>query len=142
MSWASKYIGLPFRDADEPEPFTCWTLVRNVLLEQCKIDIEPFAAIRSWDSPRIAEIVAAEIARDDWTKVEWFEAKPFDVALMWVWRRLMGRDTSAALAHIGVVAPGRHLNILHVERETLSVSIPFNRLEGRVHSFYRHRSLA
>src|SRR5262249_55057106 len=138
MSWASQYVGREFREADQPQPFTCWTLVRSVLLEQCSIDIETFAGIKSWESPRIQEVVAAAIARDDWIKVERAEVRPFDVALIWVWRRLMGRDTAATLSHVGIVTPGRHRpRILHVEHETHSVCVPFETLGERLHSFYR-----
>ena len=117
MTWAGKYVGLAFREPD----FTCWGLVRAVMLEQCSIDIAPFHGIGSWESPRIHEIVAHEIARDDWLEIDRSQVKPFDVALMWVVRRLMGRNTTKSLAHIGIIAPGPRL--LHVERETASVCV-------------------
>lgn len=144
-SWASKYVGLPFREADQPNPLTCWTLVRSVLLDQCGIDIEPFAAIKSWDSPRIQEIVAAEIAREDWIKVERSEAREFDVVLMKVVRKLFGKETAETASHIGVVVRQRRgLHVLHVERATLSVCPRLSdpSVDWRLHSFYRHRSLA
>lgn len=141
MNWASKYVGLPFRDADEPQPFTCWSLVRTVLLEQCGIDISPFAGIKSWDGPRISEIVAAEIGRDDWIKVDRAAVRPFDVALIKVWRR-RGKEIVETLTHIGIVVVERRPKVLHVERETLSVCTPFETLGERLHSFYRHRRLA
>lgn len=134
-NWAIKYVGIPF----DEDTFTCWTLVRRVLIDECHIDIEPFADISAWDSPRIQEIVAAEIERDDWRRVEPAGVRPFDVALMWVMRRLMGRDTAKTLSHIGIIAPGPCL--LHVEVETHSVCPPLARVADRVDSFYRHRSL-
>lgn len=144
-SWASKYVGLPFREADHPKPFTCWTLVSQVLRDQCGINIEPFAAIKSWDSPRIQEIVAAEIAREDWIRVQRSEVQEFDVVLMKVVRKLFGKETAETASHIGVVVRQRRgLHVLHIERATLSVCprISDPSIDWRLHSFYRHRRLA
>lgn len=143
-SWASKYVGLPFREADQPNPLTCWTLVSRVLLEQCGINIEPFANIASWDSPRIQGIVASEIARDDWIKVEQAEAREFDVVLMKVVRRLLGKETAQTASHIGVLVMEERLKVLHVERATHSTCLRLSNpsVADRLHSFYRHRSLA
>lgn len=143
MTWAQKYIGLPFAEGGRgPAAFDCWGLCAEVLRRECAIEVEPFADIGTYDSPAIAERVAAEIARTDWRSVERGDARPFDVAVMWVTRRLMGRDTARTLSHIGIVAaPGR---LLHIERETRSVCVRFSHpsIAWRIHSFYRHRRLA
>lgn len=132
MTWAGKYVGLEFDEAR----CTCWSLVRQVLRDECGVEVDPFAAIKSWESPRIHEIVAAEISRDDWRKVD--RPQPFDVAVMWVVRRLGPRT----LSHIGVVVPGGRL--LHIERETLSVCVKLSHwsVADRIAAFYRHKALA
>lgn len=142
MTWAQKYIGLPFAEGGRgPASFDCWGMVAAVLRAERGIEVEPFADIGTYDSPAVAERVQAEIARTDWRPVEQVDAQPFDVAVMWVARRLMGRDTARTLSHIGIVtAPGR---LLHIERETRSVCVRFSHpaVAWRLHSFYRHRSL-
>ena len=141
MSWADRYIGLPFAEGGRgPAAFDCWGLVAAVLRVECSIEVEPFADIKTYDSPAVAARVAAEIARTDWLLVDRAGAQAFDVAIMLVTRRLMGRDTARTLSHIGiVVAPNR---LLHIERETRSVCVRFSSpsVAWRLHSFYRHRS--
>lgn len=137
MSWARKYVGLPFS-----ETFNCWSLCRRVLLEECGIDIDPFAGIGSHESPRIQAVIAEQIARDDWIRVGKAEVRQFDIALMRVVRRLMGRDTAETLSHIGIITPDRR--VLHVEHATNSCAprLSSSTIDWRLHSFYRHRSLA
>lgn len=143
MTWAQKYIGLPFAEGGRgPASFDCWGLVAHVLRAERGIEVEPFADIGTYDSPAIAERVAAEIARTVWQPVERADARPFDVAVMWVARRLMGRETARTLSHIGIVAAPNRL--LHIERETRAVCVRFSHpsIAWRLHSFYRHRGLA
>jgi len=143
MTWATKYIGLPFAEGGRgPDAYDCWGLVRQVLLTERGVEVEPFADIGTYDSPAVAERVKAEIARTDWIPVDQAAAQAFDVAIMWVTRRLMGRDTARSLSHIGIVAAPNRL--LHIEAEKKSICERFSRVQplGRIHSFYRHRSLS
>lgn len=142
-SWAAKYIGLAFAEGGRgPDSYDCWGLVAAVLRNERRIEVEPFAEVGTFDRVGIEAKVRDELARNDWQPVDPRAARPFDVALMWIHRRLMGRETARSLSHIGIVeAPGR---LLHIDRETRSVSVPFARLMPafQLQGFYRHRRLA
>lgn len=139
MSWATKYVGLPFAEGGRgPDAFDCWGLVAAVLRQECWIEVEPFAEIPTFDSEGVEARVKAEIARTDWLPVFRKDVRPFDVAVMWVERHGKGRT----LSHLGiVVAPNR---LLHIEKETRAVCARFSSptIAWRLDSFYRHRRLA
>lgn len=136
MTWATKYLGLPFAEGGRgPKVYDCWGLVRQVLIDQHGIWIDPFPDIRTNDGPAVAMQVLAEIERDDWSEV--IMPRAFDVAILWV-----NRPFSRTLSHIGIVeSPGR---LLHIEKEKRAVCVPFRALAPAfaIHSFYRHRRLS
>lgn len=143
MTWATKYIGLPFAEGGRgPDQFDCWGLVSAVLRRECGIEVEPFAEIETFDNPAIEQRVMTEISRTDWVKVELQDARAFDVSLMWIYRRLLGKETTQSLSHIGIVTgPGR---LLHIDKTTRAVCMKFRQLGPgfQIDSFYRHRRLA
>lgn len=143
MTWATKYVGLPFAEGGRgPGSFDCWGLCAEVLRAECGIEVEPFAEIETFDSVGVEERVKVEIARNDWSEIVRADVRPFDVALMWIHRRLLGKETARTLSHIGIIeAPGR---LLHIDKGTRAVSVPFTRLPPafQIEGFYRHRRLA
>lgn len=141
MSWASKYIGLPFEEGGRgPVSFDCWGLTRHILIKECGIEIEPFAEIGTFDSPAVEERVRHEVECTDWISISPRDVKDFDVALLWTHRRLLGRHTARSLSHIGIVVSRR---LLHIDKATRSVVVKFSRLRPafEIDSFYRHRRL-
>jgi cell wall-associated NlpC family hydrolase len=143
MTWATKYIGLPFAEGGRgPDRYDCWGIVAAILRNECGIEVEPFAEIETFDGPAVEARVILEIARTDWIRVELNDVRVFDVALMWIYRRLLGKETARSLSHIGIVAaPGR---LLHIDKTTRAVCPKFRQLGPafQIDSFYRHRSLA
>ena len=136
MTWATKYLGLPFAEGGRgPEAFDCWGLVRQVLLDQHGIDLDAYHGISTNDGPAVAMQVLAEIRRDDWCEV--MTPRAFDVAVMWT-----NRPFSRTLSHIGIVE--RAGRLLHIEKDKRAICIPLERLAPAfaIHSFYRHKDIA
>lgn len=136
MTWAQKYIGLPFAEGGRgPQAFDCWGLVRHVLKQECGLEIEPFANIATNDGAAVEAQITAEIGRIDWQEVT--EPQAFDVAVLWV-----NRPFSRTLSHIGLVErPGR---LLHVEKDKRTVCVSFRKLGPafKLERFYRHKELS
>lgn len=139
MTWATKYIGLPFAEKGRgPTHYDCWGLTRRVLKDELGIEMEPFSEIGTFDGPAVEAKVKEVLARNDWSLATM--VKPFDVALMWTYQR-SGLKVVRTLSHIGVVVmPGR---LLHIDGSTSCVCVRFSKLEPafKLHGFYRHRSL-
>ena len=46
MHWAQEYVGKPWREnADGPDAFDCWGLVRHVYRQQLKVELPPYPGL-------------------------------------------------------------------------------------------------
>lgn len=134
-TWASRYIGLPFKDHGRDfKGVDCWGLVRLVLREERGIELPSYGEISADEIAAIAGLVSAAMADiETWPQVAKADAQPFDVVVML--RRKEPR-------HIGILTTSTTL--LHIESKIDSVNLPLDHrsLAARPMLFFRHRSLA
>lgn len=140
LSWASDYVGLPFKDRGrDRHGVDCWGLVRLVYAERLSIALPDFAEIRARDWRKVARAIADAADSDEWLPVMRGAEKEFDVVVM------RGHsDGARALSvrdHVGVVAPGGCL--LHIEEGTDAVVPKLNSptVKDRIAGIYRHHVL-
>lgn len=132
MSWANRYVGIPFVDRGrDMTGLDCWGLVRIVMREQAGIELPLLAAVPADDPRAISAAIVAE-TNSEWSEID--EPQELDVAVLW---SVVG--VRRLELHVGIVA-GRRL-LLHTEINTGSVCVPFSHptVRDRISKVYRHR---
>lgn len=106
MSWADKYVGLPFaRMGRVHTGLDCWGLVRLVLMENGGPQLPSY----SEDDPDGATI---DFHAKDWPEIDLKDARSMDVAILMNAVRF-GLNWQFVPNHIGIfTAPGRILHVL------------------------------
>lgn len=137
--WPAAYVGMPYQMLGRARPAVdCWGLVRLVMSEQAKIELPMWDAVGGSDYRLAGQVIADQSETDEWTEVSEQFAKPFDIVTMRsIWRD-DGRLRSGEI-HCGIMAPGSR--VLHIERDTDAVCVPFVKLKRRVTGIYRHRGM-
>jgi cell wall-associated NlpC family hydrolase len=134
MSWASRYVGLPFKDGGRDfKGVDCWGLVRLVLAQEHGIALPSYGEIGADEIARVAEKIAEESALDPWRQVDKADARAFDVVVM------LRRKQPV---HIGILTTPN--TVLHIERKIFAVNLPLDHrsLAARPMLFFRHKDLA
>ncbi|KFI24361.1 hypothetical protein CG51_18175, partial [Haematobacter missouriensis] len=72
------YIGVEY--GEEPEKFTCWSLVQQVYADQLGIELPIYGEIEASDLLRVARAMDEGQASDGWIEV--MEPQEYDVILM------------------------------------------------------------
>lgn len=131
MSWAARYIGLPFEDGGRTRRgLDCWGLVRLVFAAERGIELPSYGEISAGDLMALARAFTAGAEGAHWMQVTL--PQEFDVVLM------RSGHGHRGVVHVGVIAgPGR---LLHVERTTASVIVPLSHLSvaGRITGYRRY----
>lgn len=126
MAWHSSYIGVEYGEGEGH--FTCWSLVRQVYLDQLGISLPEYGEIEASDLLRVARAMGDAQESDGWIEV--MEPQEYDVILM---RAPRG---NGRVVHVGVVAGG---GCLHVEQSTATCLVPLQHFSvaGRIKGFRR-----
>jgi len=130
MSWASVYVGLPYRDLGRDRAgCDCWGLVRLVYLHELGIELPSYAEdyVSAAEHAEIARLIGDVEEGDAWREIEM--VRPFDVA---VFTRGVHRS------HVGVMVDGAHM--LHMAGRSRAVIEPIDRPRhaSRLAGFHRH----
>ncbi|OFX06356.1 MAG: hypothetical protein A3E78_11705 [Alphaproteobacteria bacterium RIFCSPHIGHO2_12_FULL_63_12] len=148
-TWASAYIGLPYRaNGRERDGVDCWGLVRLVLAEHAAVDVPDYGEVDAADLLRVAGRFRRDSQSGPWRRVEPDQDQAFDVVLMKA--RVRENDRFARVpAHCGVIVrPGF---MLHIQKKTMSAIVPYRDSDSarahvsvvhRVIGVYRHGALA
>lgn len=134
MSWAGRYIGLPFIDGGRgPEAVDCWGLCKLVYAQEVKIALPTHGEISAGELLRVARAISAGQSGSTWIEVE--APQEFDIAVM----RAGGKWTPS---HVGVMADTT--TVLHVEKDSATCLEPIagQLMKHRIVGFWRHRGLA
>ena len=125
-AWWADYIGVEY--GEEPEKFTCWSLVQQVYADQLGIELPIYGEIEASDLLRVARAMDEGQGSDGWIEV--MEPREYDVILM---RAPRG---NGRVVHVGVVAGGGGL---HVEQSTATCLVPLQHfsVSGRIKGFRR-----
>lgn len=137
MSWAEKYLALPFVDGGrDVRGVDCWGLIRLVYLRELQIELPSYGEIGALELARIAREMKRGAAGMAWRRVE--EPMAFDIAAM------SGNPVKAvaprSIVHVGVMVD--HARIMHVEPGS-GVSVPalsHPAVSHRILGFYRYAS--
>lgn len=133
MTWAAKYIGLPFKDGGrDASGLDCWGCVCLCYKECLGIALPSYGEISAADLLRVRREIAAGAASGPWRQVT--APRPFDVVVM----RL---PTGKGHGHVGLVADARH--VLHVEAGS---GVALERMDsatmrGRIMGYWRHEGI-
>lgn len=106
MSWATKYIGLPYREKGRDRTgLDCWGLVRYVLHEERGLTLPSYTEdyATSQDTHEIEALMRGEIV-SHWTTIAVADAQPFDGIVL----RMLGHPIHFGL----VVAPPYFMHAL------------------------------
>ena len=124
--WWAPYIGVEYGEGEGH--FTCWSLVRQVYLDQLGIALPEYGEIEASDLLRVARAMGDAQESDGWIEV--MEPQEYDVILM---RAPRG---NGRVVHVGVVAGG---GCLHVEQSTATCLVPLQHFSvaGRIKGFRR-----
>ena len=125
-AWWAPYIGVEYGEGEGH--FTCWSLVRQVYLDQLGIALPEYGEIEASDLLRVARAMGDAQESDGWIEV--MEPQEYDVILM---RAPRG---NGRVVHVGVVAGG---GCLHVEQSTATCLVPLQHFSvaGRIKGFRR-----
>lgn len=140
ISWASDYVGLPFKDGGrDRNGVDCWGLVRLVYAERLSINLPDFPEIRANDWRKVARAIADAVDTDEWLPVINGAEKDYDVVVMR--GHSDGARALSIRSHVGIVAPGACL--LHVEDGTDVVVPKLNSVtvKDRIVGIYRYHVL-
>ena len=135
MTWASNYLGIPFRAHGRTRAgCDCWGLVRLIYQEQLGVALPEFAGVSPDDAAGVAW--AIESQRPAWRAVRFDERQEFDVVVMRSRLVVEGRAVAPDM-HIGVVTPD--LKILHTQLPfgVACVAADHPTLVNRVSGVYR-----
>ncbi|OAO02719.1 C40 family peptidase [Roseovarius indicus] len=131
MSWAGRYIGLPFVDGGRgPGAVDCWGLVRLVFAQERGIDLPTYGEISAKQLLAITRAIeAGQEAPEVWRQVETPEA--FDVAVM-------RSGSSWRPCHVGVMVDRKR--VLHVEKASSACleHVTDQLMKHRITGFWRH----
>jgi len=136
-SWASRYVGLPFKDFGRDfSGVDCWGLVRLVLKQEKNIDVPAYGETSALDLEAVARMVSREAFIEPWIAVMPHAAQPFDVAVMY--RRI---DRIRCPIHVGIMV--NRWNVLHIEEKISAVMVPVDHptITCRQPRFFRHKDL-
>ena len=125
-AWWAPFIGVEYGEGEGH--FTCWSLVRQVYLDQLGIALPEYGEIEASDLLRVARAMGDAQESDGWIEV--MEPQEYDVILM---RAPRG---NGRVVHVGVVAGG---GCLHVEQSTATCLVPLQHFSvaGRIKGFRR-----
>ena len=125
-AWWAPYIGVEYGEGEGH--FTCWSLVRQVYLDQLGIALPEYGEIEASDLLRVARAMGDAQESDGWIEV--MEPQEYDVILM---RAPRG---NGRVVHVGVIAGG---GCLHVEQSTATCLVPLQHFSvaGRIKGFRR-----
>lgn len=140
MRWLDDYMAIPFRDRGrDRQGCDCWGLARLILAERASIDVPPFDAIATDDTPAVAHTIAAE--RGKFLEVERGAELPFDIVTMRAVCEVDGMAWGGEF-HMGMVTMPGHL--VHTERATGVQHVPFSHptVRDRIRRIFRHPALA
>lgn len=140
MSFALRYVGIPYARCQDGAGLACWGLVRLVLRAEAAIDVPAYAEVSAADLTAIARQIATD-ANDlsVWRPVK--DYRPLDVAVMWGWLRDHDGVKRRGVAHVGILtAPDR---LLHCDTPHDAVEVPLSHptVRHRIVQVYRHREL-
>jgi cell wall-associated NlpC family hydrolase len=134
MTWAGRYIGLPFIDGGRgPVAVDCWGLVRLVFAQERAIDLPTYGEISAGALRSITRAIqAGQEAPEVWRQVKAPQA--FDVAVM-------RGGASWRPCHVGVMVNGE--TVLHVEKDSATCLEPINGqvMKHRIIGFWRHAEM-
>jgi cell wall-associated NlpC family hydrolase len=138
ISWASDYVGLPFKDGGRNRiGVDCWGLVALVYAERLGIRLPDFAEVRATDLRAVARAIVGSIDGTAWGPVIRGAEQEYDVVVM------RGQAGGVGLpAHVGIVAPFG--TVLHVEKNIDAVAPRLNShsVKDRICGIYRHHDIA
>lgn len=134
MTWAGRYIGLPFIDGGRgPVAVDCWGLVRLVYAQERGIELPTYGEISAGALLTITRAIrAGQEAPEVWRQVEAPQA--FDVGVM-------RGGASWRPCHVGVMVDGE--TVLHVEKDSATCLEPINGqvMKHRIIGFWRHAEM-
>lgn len=137
-NWVERYVGIPFQDVGFGfSGCNCWTLVRLVLLTECKIELPLYGETSADDLRAAGKQIGSNALIKPWLSVVG-DRRTFDAILMSA--RLS--DGGSFPGHVGIMTSPTHL--LHVERATDAVNIPIDHpsVRQRIIGAFRHEALA
>ena len=133
MSWALRYVGLPFEDGGRgPAVVDCWGLVLLAYRQEKNIVLPDYGEISAQEARRISRATLDQQTHGPWRQVS--EPQEFDVVVM-------RAPAHRLLCHIGVmISP--HI-VLHVERgsDTCLQNVEDFSIRPRLSGFWRHEAL-
>lgn len=138
MSWASDYVGLPFKDGGRDRAgVDCWGLVALVYAERLEIRLPDFAEVKATDVRAVARAIVGSIDGKLWVPVIRGAEQEYDVVVM------RGHAGGVGVpAHVGIVAPFG--TVLHVEKNIDAVAprLASHSVKDRICGIYRHHDTA
>lgn len=137
-NWIEKYVGIPFQDDGCGfSGCNCWTLVRLVMLTECKIELPLYGETSATDLRAAGKTIGSNALTKPWLSVVG-DKRTFDVILMSA--RLS--EGGSFPGHVGIMTNSTHL--LHVEKATDAVNIPIDHpsVRQRIIGAFRHEQLA
>ena len=151
-AWVEAYVGIPFTDLGRTrQGCDCWGLVRLILAEQRGLVLPCYATSyrteTNWQG--VAREIGTAQAGGDWHRIDESEVRAFDVVSLLMPLRIPGSGPGTRSGwryepvHVGLVV-ARGL-LIHVEVAAAAVIARYaedQAMRRRVHSFWRHESLA
>lgn len=140
MTWAARYVGIPYADNDTTEGLHCWGLVQAVLDREAGVEVPSYGETSARDLAAVARQVEGDADIDPWSEVPSGEARAFDVVVMSGRVRSNGTSRRAPI-HVGVMIDAAR--ILHVEQATDAVIVPLTHdtIRFRILKICRHKAL-
>jgi probable lipoprotein NlpC len=138
FSWASDYVGLPFKDGGRDRAgLDCWGLVALVYAERLGIRLPDFAEVKAMDGRAVARTIVSQIDSGKWLPVIPGLVQEYDVVVMRGHVERIGVPR-----HVGVVAP--HGTVLHIEDgiDAVAPRLTSHSVKDRICGIYRHHDIA
>lgn len=129
MQWASKYVGLPYRDKGRTfSGVDCWGLVQLIMRQERGIELPSYGEISAHELVKVTRTIKDQSKAEPWHPVT--KPRAFDVAIM-----------RGCPLHVGVMFDEN--NILHIEEKIAAVFLPISHpaISFRLIGFFRHREL-
>lgn len=135
MSWAQKYLHIPFVDyGRDPLGCDCFGLVALILTSELGLKLSTFPEIGPCDYDQIENTIAAEVVARKAVAIA--RAQEFDVVVLRGRVNINGRVVSAPI-HLGLVTDAHE--IIHTQKGTGVVCVPLSHMsiKSRIVGVYR-----